>query len=408
MHPPAKRPLVRQPPPPARLRGRRAAPPRSKWVYWLACYGLAGFGTLLSPRASAGSEHDNPPPQPAQVALEALSRLKGIDLETHPAVRQAVQRLLEQVRGRPEFVQLVRDFNLPNQEKALVQLAIDHAQDSAGVDAARLLVERQAWRELRAALAGSDAASATRLAEALGNLGDPHAVPLLLPLVQDAHADAALRNAAVRALANTHEGARELLALAQQDKLSAALKLVAAMALNHARWPDLQAAARGLLPLPESRDAEPLPPVSELARRRGDPARGREVFHRESVACDKCHQVHGRGVDFGPNLSEIGAKLAREALYEAILDPSAGISFGYEGWDLELKDGNEVFGLIVSETAEDLTLKTPTGHLTRYRQSEIVRRRRQAGSPMPAGLAAALSVQDLVDLVEYLASLKPQ
>lgn len=374
----------------------------------MAWLGSAGLGALSPASAFASSERESTPPDRAQVALEALSRLKGIDLDAHPAVRQAVLRVLDQVRGRPEFVQLVRDFNVPNQEAALIQMAIDHAHETAGVEAARLLVERRAWDGLRAALAGSDSAGAARLAEALGNLGDQHAVPLLRPLVQEAQGDAALRKAAVRALAHTQEGARELLALAREGHLAADLKLVAAMALHRARWPAIQAAARDLLPLPESRDAEPLPPISELVARRGDPARGREVFQRESVACDKCHQVRGRGVDFGPNLSEIGAKLAREALYEAILDPSAGISFGYEGWDLELKDGDEVFGIIVSETAEELALKTPAGIVTRYRQSDIVRRTRQTSSPMPAGLAAAMSVQDLVDLVEYLASLKPE
>lgn len=387
-------------------RTRRAAR-TLKWICSVAWLGLAGLGALLPASAFASSERETTPPDQVQVALEALSRLKGLDLDAHPAVRQAVLRLLEQVRGRPEFVQLVRDFNLPNQEAALVHMAIAPASEAAGVEAARLLVERQAWAVLRAALASSDPASAIRLVDTLGNLGDPHVAPLLLPLVEDAHRDVALRQAAVRALANSQEGARALLALASQAKLPADLKLLAARALNRAPWPALQAAAGDLLPLPESRDAEPLPPISELVARRGDAARGQAVFHRESVGCDKCHQVRGQGVDFGPNLSEIGAKLAREALYEAILDPSAGISFGYEGWDLELKDGDEVFGIIVSETAEELALKTPAGIVTRYRQSHIVRRARQAASPMPAGLAAAMSVQDLVDLVEYLASLKP-
>ena len=43
------------------------------------------------------------------------------------------------------------------------------------------------------------------------------------------------------------------------------------------------------------------------------------------MGCSKCHQINGTGTDFGPNLSEIGAKLAKKALYETILDPSAGI-----------------------------------------------------------------------------------
>src|SRR5205823_13491201 len=149
-----------------------------------------------------------------------------------------------------------------------------------------------------------------------------------------------------------------------------------------------------------------LPPVTELVKLKGDPVRGAEVFNREAVGCFKCHQVNGHGTDFGTNLSEIGTKLAKEALCEAILDPSAGISFGYEAWQIELKNGDEAYGLIVSETADEIALKTQGGIVTRYKKSDIARREQQKLSIMPAGLQQALSTQDLVDLVEYLAALK--
>ncbi len=139
---------------------------------------------------------------------------------------------------------------------------------------------------------------------------------------------------------------------------------------------------------------------------KGDPAKGAEVYRRESVGCIKCHQVNGAGVDFGPNLSEIGTKLGREALYESILDPSSGISFGYEAWQIELKNGDEAYGLIVSDTADELAVKTPGGIVTRYKKSDIAKREQQKLSIMPAGLQQTMSTQDLVDLVDYLSSLK--
>ncbi len=130
------------------------------------------------------------------------------------------------------------------------------------------------------------------------------------------------------------------------------------------------------------------------------------MFRRETVGCYKCHQVNSEGIDFGPNLSEIGTKLAKDAIYESILDPSAGISFGYEAWQLELKNGDDALGLVTSETNEEIALKSVGGIVTRYKKTDILRRTKQKLSIMPAGLEQTMSATDLVDLVEYLASLK--
>src|SRR5262249_57674921 len=99
----------------------------------------------------------------------------------------------------------------------------------------------------------------------------------------------------------------------------------------------------------------------------------------------KCQEMNGEGVDVGPNVSEIGTKLAREAMYEAILDPSAGIAFGYEAWQLDFKDGGESYGLIVSETPDEVAVKTIGGLVTRYQKDAIAQRTRQKLSIMPAG-----------------------
>ena len=63
----------------------------------------------------------------------------------------------------------------------------------------------------------------------------------------------------------------------------------------------------------------------------------------------------GVGINFGPGLSEIGDKLDKKALYQAILEPSAGISMGFEGWEVTLKDKSKFVG-IIEETDENLTV----------------------------------------------------
>jgi putative heme-binding domain-containing protein len=356
-------------------------------------------GLILSSTAQAAEQSSNV----SSVALEALERLKGIDLDQNPAVKEAVVKILDQVRGTPQFVQIVRDFNLKGQDRELLAVALNNSTNSTGAEAVRLILHNGNLPLLSDALAGTNAAA---VAECLGNTRAKEAVPLLAGIVLDPARDLPARKAAVRALARSQEGALMLLDIARQNKLSDDLKLTAALELLTASSPQLKAQAAELLPLPQARDAQPLPPISELATRKGDASIGAEVFRRETVGCSKCHQVNGAGTDFGPNLSEIGAKLAKEAIYESILDPSAGIAFGYEAWQIDLKNGDEVSGLIASETADELAVKSIGGIVTRYHKTDILKRTKQTLSIMPAGLQQTMSTKELVDLVEFLSSLK--
>jgi putative heme-binding domain-containing protein len=358
---------------------------------------------LLGPRLGSGASEVAPDSGQISLSLEALSRLKGVDLEANPALKTVVSNVLNQVRGTPQFVELVRDFKIGNQERPLLEFAAENPATAAGADAMRLVLQNKDNTELRRALAGTNAAA---LVEAMGNTGENEIVQLLLPTLSDAAKPLATRTGALLALAKAQDGAAGVLELAKAGKLPTDLRLVAATELNKVRWENLKAQAAQVLPLAPTHAATPLPPIRELVKRRGDPVKGAAVFKRESVGCFKCHQIDGEGVDFGPNLSEIGTKLAKDAIYESILDPSAGISFGYEAWDLQLKDGDDALGLLISETADEITLKRVGGMVTRYKKTDIVSRTRQKLSIMPAGLEQTMTVDDLVDLVEFLSSLK--
>ena len=338
--------------------------------------------------------------------VEALSRLEPDQVHANPKLKEALLKVLEATRGTPRFVELVRKFQIKDQNAALLEVVVKNPGETTAADALRLILENKDVGLLRNSLAGTNALTAVKITEALGNVGGSQILPLLEPLVGDPKLDASLRKQAVRALARNHEGASFLIKLAKDDTLGADIRLVASTELNQAQWPDIRAEAAQVLPRPQSRNAAPLPPIPDLVKMKGDAGRGAEIFGRPDVACINCHQVNGKGIEFGPKLSEIGTKLAKEALYETILDPSAGISFGYEGWQIQLKNGDEALGLIVSETNDDLALKTQNGIVTRYQKNEIDKRTKSNTSIMPAGLQQSMSVQDLVDLVEYLTSLK--
>jgi putative heme-binding domain-containing protein len=341
--------------------------------------------------------------QPDSVAFEALSRLKGIDLESNPAVKNAVLKVLEQVKGTPQFIEIVRDFRIKGQESALLDFACKDPASSAAAEAVRIILQNDGTNLIGQVLDGTNSVA---IVEALGNTREKEIVPLLEPRVGDKARDSAFRRKAVRALSGVREGAELLLRLAKDQNLPEDIRFIASSDLNNAYWPEIKAEAAKVLPLPAGQNSVPLPSVSQLIKMSGDATRGAAVFRRENVGCIKCHQVHGEGIDFGPNLSEIGTKLGKDALFESILDPSAGISFGYEAWQIELKNGDEAYGLITSETADEVVMKAVGGVSTNYKKVDIAKRTKQKLSIMPAGLQQNMSAQELVDVVEYLATLK--
>ena len=155
--------------------------------------------------------------------------------------------------------------------------------------------------------------------------------------------------------------------------------------------------------MPASLGGGTLPALKDLVSLRGDVKKGGIVYLR---ACFTCHKVGEKGIDFGPALTEIGDKLAREAMYVSIISPSQAISFGYEGFTVKTKKGATLIGYIVSDADNELTMKVPGGAAVSTQKSEIESRVPLSVSLMPSGLVATMTKDELVDLVEYLMSLK--
>ena len=392
--------------------GRAGETPALRWRHrqdatlvigrcWRTGILVAVLAALITPLAAADADADR-----IALAVEALTRLEGVDLNANAAMKERVLKVLDKTRGTPNFVRLVQHFKLKDQNAGLLEVALAEPAGESGVEATRMILAAGDTALLQKTLGGPNVTAATRLAEALGNTGQNEATRLLLPLASDAQRDVTLRRQAVWSLARTLSGAHELLALAGAGRLGDDVKFTASSELNRARWPEIKAEAAKLLPLPTGQNAAPLPAISELVKMKGDAANGAKIYARQNPGCINCHVIRGQGTELGPELSEIGGKLGKDALYEAILDPSAGISFGYETWNIVLKNGDEPYGLIASETADELTLKAIGGIVTKFKKSDIASRQQSKLSIMPAGLQQGMTTQELVDLVEYLSTLK--
>ena len=215
-----------------------------------------------------------------------------------------------------------------------------------------------------------------------------------------------VRKQKLQTLLQSPEGANAVLQLAEADVLPFDLRLQATMALNAANWPAIKERAATLLPMPLSQNSVPLPPLAELVKLPGNPANGAAIFAKPDVNCINCHLVQGKGVEIGPDLSDVGNRLKKDELFENILEPNAIITKDYEAWQVILNDDDEACGLMVAETKEGVTLKDLKGKITVYKRSDIRKTQRLNVSIMPLGLQQAMTAQELADVVAYLSTLK--
>lgn len=138
----------------------------------------------------------------------------------------------------------------------------------------------------------------------------------------------------------------------------------------------------------------------------GVAAEGRKVFfERAEASCLRCHKVAGEGGEAGPDLTQIGARQAREYLLESVVHPNAKIAQGFESYLISMKDGVAYAGIISKESETELLLNSPEDGFVTLKKADIESKVR-GSSGMPEGLAAVMTPKDLRDLVEYLSSLK--
>ncbi len=339
-----------------------------------------------------------------QLIVETVLRLENFDLSSSEKARSAVLRYLQHNVGSERFFELIRRFQILEANPLLIQLAAAKPTETAGVEAARLLLRSGQSSLLLAAIDRDDKGSAGVIT-AVGLSGEPQAAKLFLPLISEKKRSLAVRRAATQGLGRQQQGQKQLLKLVAEDKLPEDLRFTAGNILRGSADATIRQKAHQLLPPPASSDAEPLPPLAELITQRGNLKRGRKIFLTRG-SCANCHRLNGQGKEVGPDLSEIGSKLSREAMYVAILDPSAGISHNYETYQALLTNGTVFSGIKVSETDDAVTLKSAEALVRTIPHDEIDEIFKNKLSLMPAGLQKTMTVQQLVDLVEFLMSLK--
>lgn len=149
--------------------------------------------------------------------------------------------------------------------------------------------------------------------------------------------------------------------------------------------------------------AEALAAFQPAVERAGDPLRGQAVF---SKRCAACHQLQGLGRQLGADLAAVKDR-SPQALLIAILDPNRAVEARYISYSAALTDGRALSGMLVSETANSITLADAEGREYVLLRSEIEELRSSGKSFMPEGLERDLSIDDLSDLMAFVAAAAP-
>ncbi len=371
----------------------------------LLCAALLLSATLLAQdQAPEAANAYGEPTARDRLVVSTLLKLPAANLLDNAKAKESVLRVMFAERGTDRFVELAEKFSVPEAGEELLRLAAAEPESTLGANSARVALKIAPAEKIALALNARDE-DAAKLLMSLANAGGAGAETTVLPVVLQEGRSVGVRSAAIAVLGKTKPGAEMLLKLVQDGKLTADLNFAAANVLLTFPEESIKVAAGKHLTLPATADSKPLPPVAALIERSGDAAQGQEVFMKAGT-CIKCHKVKGEGKEVGPDLSEIGSKLSKEALYVSILDPSAGISHNYETHTLLLEDGTVISGIVVSNTDSEVELRTAEAIIRKFAKDEIAQMKKQATSIMPAGLQKNLTAENLVDLVEYLTTLK--
>jgi putative membrane-bound dehydrogenase-like protein len=140
----------------------------------------------------------------------------------------------------------------------------------------------------------------------------------------------------------------------------------------------------------------------EVAELQGNRSNGHELFSKN---CSICHRLRGEGQSIGPDLGTIVDKPVQE-LVVAILDPNQAVDPAYTAYTAVTKDDREMSGILVSETANSISLRMAGGAEEQILRSDLKQLTSSGRSLMPEGFEAGLKHQDLADLIAYI--LNPQ
>ena len=152
----------------------------------------------------------------------------------------------------------------------------------------------------------------------------------------------------------------------------------------------------------EWKSADVLPAIDKVASGRSF-EKGRQAF--VDAQCLACHKFGNEGGGIGPDLTAVSSRFTRSDVLDSVVDPSKVVSEQFQNTTVVLKNGDDVTGRLVEETADKLVLVPnqlqPDNKVT-VKKSDVAKRSFSKISPMPQGLADVLTQEEILDLLAFI------
>jgi PQQ-dependent dehydrogenase (methanol/ethanol family) len=133
----------------------------------------------------------------------------------------------------------------------------------------------------------------------------------------------------------------------------------------------------------------------------GDRAAGKQYFFGQGK-CSSCHMVDGEGSSVAPDLSNVANELTTAKIRQALLQPNAHMTPGYEAVTVSLRDGGTLHGFARSQSDFETVLQDMKGQFHFLQAKEITSISQDEQSPMPPVNATP---EELQNLLAYLSGL---
>ena len=379
-----------------------------------------------SPLANWLETHPDAPPVAQAAALESIALmgqgdagrvlpivLKILKHSSEPLRRSAVKVISEQrlLAAAKPLMETAKDANLSLDERRQMFAALANLRGERRFAQVQYDPGVLALVDDIAALATDDKAGDLR-GDALGLLAQldfGKAQPIATKMLDGN--DAAAQAIAINALGADANAAKDLAQRFIDGKLDTTLLPQIAAALQRhvggdraAEFTELRGKvlAKGLALASDPAGAKRL---EDLVRTRGNADRGRAVFlDAKKSACVTCHRIEGAGGQIGPDLTGIAKNATVAKLVESILEPSKEIKEGFEQYMVLTKAGQTYAGYRLGSEPDRVVLRDAQGKDVVIPKDQIAREARSKLSLMPDGSHAALSLDEFVDLVAFLAN----
>ena len=338
------------------------------------------------------------------VSSEAFQRLKNSTYSNTTQFRQQLNTYLEHAPFNRSFLKLVSRYNVTTHFETIFDAAINNPNQTLQLASIQALLNANQQPLISDLVKSATAEGRETLVALLADAYDERAFPILKEVMVNRNYPWELRKQATLGIGSINAGAPVLVEMGRNGIFPEDLKEVAGTVLVQTTHVRAFEEAPRYFPIPQLKGEVNIPGMTDLVVMQGNKEAGKQVF--QEATCATCHEVNGEGINFGPDLSAIGAKFAKIGIYEAILNPNAAVSESYQTTTVKLKDGTASIGLLNNETQEEIALQLPGGVQRTYSKSTVASIEKSTQSLMPSGLQRLMTVNDLADLVEYLSSLQ--